>query len=329
MWSSRRECLESGKHMANMDIVIVNWNSRDYLRKCIASIVQAAAMRPGIVQSVVVVDNASTDDSLAGIDRLGMPVRIVHNRVNAGFSSACNQGAFLGQAQCILFLNPDAMASPESLQASIDVMNHPDHARVGICGVRLVDETGRSARSCARFPSPGMFLAKSFGLDRILPRLFRTHHMSEWDHLSTRKVDHVIGAYYLIRRPLFEKLNGFDERYFVYLEDLDLSYRASRLGYSTLFIADVCAFHHGGGTSEQVKATRLFYSLRSRMLYAFKNFGSVQGSLVAVSTLCVEPLSRFLLALLQRSPRSVVETLRGYGHLWAWFVQYLVNGKTR
>lgn len=315
--------------MASVDIVIVNWNSRDFLRKCIGSVAQANEARPGMIHSVVVVDNASTDDSLSGIENLGVPVRMVKNAANVGFSSACNQGAFLGQAQCILFLNPDAMVLPESLQASLDFMDRPDSSSVGICGVRLVDETGKSARSCARFPSPGMFMAKSFGLDKVLPHLFVTHHMSEWDHMSTRQVDHVIGAYYLIRRPLFEELRGFDERYFVYLEDLDLSFRANRLGYSSMFIADVCAFHHGGGTSEQVKATRLFYSLRSRMLYAFKNFGAVQGALVAVSTLCVEPLSRLMLALLQRSPRGVIETTRGYGQLWVWFAQYLVNGKTR
>lgn len=315
--------------MSNIDIVIVNWNSRHFLRNCVASVQRACDAGINAVRSVVVVDNASTDDSLENIDSLAVPLKIMRNTGNAGFAAACNQGAVVGDAPYILFLNPDATVSPESLRACVGFMERPDNQKVGICGVRLVDEAGKSARSCARFPSPAMFVVKSFGLDRLLPNRFKTHHMAEWDHMSSRKVDHVIGAYYLIRRSLFTRLKGFDERYFVYLEDLDLSYRAHRLGYSTMFLADVCAYHHGGGTSEQVKATRLFYSLRSRMLYAFKNFGSLQGGLVALSTLCIEPASRLFQALLHRSPGSVMETLRGYGYLWAWFAQYLLSGKTR
>src|SRR5660398_194498 len=110
--------------------------------------------------------------------------------------------------------------------------------------------------SCARFPCVSGFLAHAVGLDRSFPRL--GHFMAEWDHLANRQVDHVIGAFFLVRRGLFEQLQGFDERFFVYFEDVDFSCRAKQSGWKSYYLADTQAFHAGGGTSNQVKAQRSF-----------------------------------------------------------------------
>jgi GT2 family glycosyltransferase len=153
--------------------------------------------------------------------------------------------------------------------------------------------------------------------------------MAEWDHKQTRPVDHVIGAFFLVRRELFEALEGFDERFFVYLEDLDFSYRAYQSGWRSVYLGDVQAFHAGGGTSNQIKARRLFYSLRSRLLYSFKHFSWIGASAVLIATLLVEPLSRSVLALLRRSWPGLKETWAAYGMLWQWLPRWATQGVTR
>jgi N-acetylglucosaminyl-diphospho-decaprenol L-rhamnosyltransferase len=315
--------------MPNIDVVIVNWNAGTLLQQCLNSLAAVWRAQPGLLGLVTVVDNGSTDGSLDLADECELPKKIIRNGENLGFAAACNRGARAGHAPYILFLNPDATASFNALHASLDFMESPGNERVAISGVRLVDDSGAVACSCARFPSPGIFLSRTLGLNRVFPDRFKDYHMVDWDHRSTRTVDHVIGAHYLIRRSVFQQLGGFDERYFVYLEDLDLSYRASRLGYRAMFLAEVGAYHKGGGSSEQVKARRLYYGLRSRILYAAKHFHPVSALLVAAATLCIEPASRLLQALARRSPRRALETLKGYGYLWAWLPRYLLFRSTR
>jgi GT2 family glycosyltransferase len=140
--------------------------------------------------------------------------------------------------------------------------------------------------------------------------------MTEWDHLSDRQVDHVIGAFYFVRRSVFEVLNGFDEQFFVYLEDVDLSLRAKQAGWKTAYNANAQAFHQGGGTSQQVKAMRLYYILRSQLQYGFKHFTRWQSWALVGVTMFVEPVSRILFVSMRRQWDSVLDTLRGYRMLW-------------
>ena len=150
-----------------------------------------------------------------------------------------------------------------------------------------------------------------------MPQFFPTQFMLDFDHLHDREVDHVIGAFFLVRQELFKTLHGFDERFFVYLEDMDFSLRSAQQGWRTWYMAAAQAFHKGGGVSEQVRAHRLFYSLRSRLLYSFKHFARRQAFLITGLTLSIEFVARLGHAILQRSPTAIWDTLRGYGMLWA------------
>lgn len=315
--------------MADLDIVIVNWNSRHYLRGCLDALQAAHDEDARLIRSVTVVDNGSSDDSLDGAAHERLPLRILRNRDNLGFAAACNQGARGGNGNFLLFLNPDAAATAAALRLPLDFMARPGNRKVGICGVQLLDDAGHVARSCARFPTPASFAHAALGLDRILPARFPRARMAEWDHGQTRAVDQVIGAYFLIRRPLFERLGGFDERYFVYFEEVDLSYRARRAGYVSVYLAGAPAWHRGGGSSDGIRARRLYYSLRSRLLYAFKHFSTAGAASVVLLTLFVEPACRVGEAFLRRSPRRAAETLKGYAALWAWLPRYLLLGRTR
>ena len=161
------------------------------------------------------VDNASSDGSLDGLSALGLPLTVIKNADNCGFAAACNMGAASSTADYLLFLKPDTLMETGSLSGPVAFMEHADNRQVGVCGIRLIDSRGVTARSCTRLPRPRHFAAKIFGLDRFLPRRFPSHFMEEWDHSDSRDVEHVIGAFYLIREPLFRQLNGFDERFFV------------------------------------------------------------------------------------------------------------------
>lgn len=295
-----------------VDVVLVNWNSGSQLRLAVDSVLSGGD-RNGPV-SIFVVDNGSRDGSLNGLDSL-RGVQVLRNGENLGFAAACNQGAALGGGEFILFLNPDAAVFQNTIEHCIAFMRRPENADVGICGVQLVDAAGIVQRSCARFPDAKTYLAQAFGFAGVSPSRF-SHIMMTFDHRETRDVDHVTGAYFLIRRSVFEGLGGFDERFFVYLEDLDLALRAKRSGWRSVFLARARAYHKGGGVSDQVKAHRLFYSLRSRILYAFKHFNRAEAWAVCFATLAVEPAPRLVRGLLRLSGRELTDTVHGFALLW-------------
>ena len=302
-------------NLPRLDIVIVNWNAGAQLSACLRSIAEARRTTWELGR-VVVVDNGSTDGSVDAPAGHGLPITLLRNSSNRGFGAACNQGAAGSAAGYLLFLNPDARLEASTLDVAVGYLEDPRHARIGICGVQLVDETGATHRSCTRHPAPRHFAAKMMGLDRIAPRLFPSHVMTEWDHTEDREVDHVMGAVFLVRRALFERLGGFDERFFVYLEDLDLTLRAKHAGSSTIYLARARAFHKGGGVSEKVKPARLYYSLHSRLRYGGKHFGPFAARGLAAGTLVLEPVTRAVWALATGRWDEIPATASGFARLW-------------
>lgn len=301
-----------------LTVVVVNWNAGDQLRRCLESL---EGNYPAIV-----VDNASTDGSCDGIDSMDN-VTLINAGENLGFGKACNLGAKQVSSEYVLFLNPDAAVFPGTIERSLQAMDAPDNANVGICGVQLVDESGKVERSCARFPAAVRLLAQTIGLDRVFRNL--SHMMIDWSHESTREVDQVMGAFFLVRKKVFDSLHGFDERFYMYFEEVDLAQRAHRTGWRSLYLADVQAFHEGGGTSNQIKANRLFYVLRSRLVYADKHFSRMSTCLVITATCLLEPVSRSALALSRRSWTELRETWQGFSMLWCWLPKWLLRGVTR
>jgi hypothetical protein len=295
-----------------VDVVVVNWNSGRQLQACIESVL---AFGDDLVGKIIIVDNGSMDDSL-GFVRSGGDITVTRAGENLGFARACNIGASEATGDYLLFLNPDVRIMRGTLAGVFKFMKNDAAGTVGICGVKLVGEDGKVQRGCTRFPGWLHMVSIAAGASALLPSLFPSHFMGEFDHERNREVDHVIGAFFFVRRELFEDLGGFDERFFVYLEDLDFSLRARKTGRTAYYLADAAAFHKGGGTSEQVKAHRLFYSLRSRLLYAFKHFGRYQAWTVAAATLLLEPFPRLVRAVLRRSLPEARDTWRGYAMLW-------------
>jgi len=299
-----------------LDIIIVNWNAGRQLKEAVHSIYKH---HDDLVSAIIIVDNHSTDDSVVAVGSLGSPpcdLRIIHNSENRGFAAACNQGSVFARGEYLLFLNPDTVLHERSLRVPLDYLEQQKNTDIGIASIQLFDQSGRIARSCGRFPTLQIFLAHCLGINRLAPFMELNLFREEWAHDQTETVDHVIGAFYLIRRSVFESLRGFDERFFVYFEDMDLSLRAYRAGWRSVFLAEAQAFHGGGGTSGQVKAHRLFYWLRSRLFFAFKHFRPWQAWALVAVTVVVEPISRSVFGMLRGGAEGVRRTLIGFGMLY-------------
>ena len=291
--------------MSPLDVVVVNWNAGAQLKDCLASL---AASEDAASLRVVVVDNASADGSADGLERPDLAVTVLRNAENLGFARACNQGAALGTAEAILFLNPDTAVSRTGIGEARAVLDAD--ARAGIVGARLVDAAGATHRTCARTPTGPSLLAHALFLDRLLPGRVAPHFQLDWDHADTRPVDAVMGAFLMIRRPLFARLGGFDERFFVYWEDADLCTRAGRAGHAVIHAARAVIRHRGQGTTEAVKDRRLFYFLRAQALYAGKHHGRPALLGVLAAAFAVNLPVRLVRALARGGPGEAGAVMR-------------------
>jgi N-acetylglucosaminyl-diphospho-decaprenol L-rhamnosyltransferase len=277
-----------------LTIVVVNWNGGILIQNTINGLI-GERNRSGGWFEIIVVDNASKDDSLSYLQSVLQSIKLIESHENVGFAAGCNIGAKYAQGSYILFLNPDTIVTLSTLEKVIDFVSAPKNEMFGVVGIKLVDEGGKTSRTSARFPRAHMFLLQNLGITKFLPKL--GHSMKEWNHETTREVDQVIGAFFLTKRDLFAQLNGFDETFFVYFEEVDYAYRAKQLGFKSIYIADTSAFHEGEGTTSQVKAMRLFYLLRSRLLYGRKHYSLPENILNFANTLLLEPISRAAFAL--------------------------------
>lgn len=312
----------------SVHIIVVNWNTGHYLRDCLRSMVAAYRDSTAIAR-VTVVDNNSCDGSADGLYDLPLPLEVIRNRHNAGFAAACNQGAAGSRADYLLFLNPDTRLFPDTITLAIGYMESERARSVGICGVRVVDEAGCPTISCARFPSLRIMLGKMTGLDRVSPRLFPSHHLTAAELSHSRCVDQVIGAFYLVRRDLFERLSGFDTRYFLYYEEVDFALRARRQAAHSYFLHDAAVLHAENVSASRLPVARLYHSLYSRLLFAFAHWPRWQARVLVLSTLSVELAARLGRAGLNRNWGQVSETLVAYRRLAGQLLRRHVNCATR
>jgi N-acetylglucosaminyl-diphospho-decaprenol L-rhamnosyltransferase len=292
-----------------IDVVIVNWNSGGDLARCLRSLARNAGAR--LLAGIVVVDNGSEDSSAAVTAEPGLKLTIDLVGRNLGFAAASNRGAALGAAPYILFLNPDTVVHDGALEAALGAFG-PD---VGLVGLRQLDASGRTRRSCSHFPTPLAFWLRALGLDRLRSLARYAPFMWAWPHETSHVVDQLMGACLFMPRALFGMLGGFDERFFLYYEDVDLALRAHRLGCGSWFEAGGTVTHIGGGASRNIPARRLCLSLASRLTYARKHFTVVGVASVVLCTVLVEPWTRLVAAAFRHGPVAMRDVIAGYALL--------------
>jgi len=303
------------KNLPPISIIIINFNTGVLLSNCLKAILEHNTK---IDYQVIIIDNASTDNSLLLIKE-NSKITIIRNQTNKGFGAACNQGVMHSNSEYVLFLNPDAEVRNNTVEKSLEFMKR--NPSVNIMGCKQVDENGNILRTCARFITLSNYINKLTGLSKVLPKIFPNYHMHEWNHLSSQEVDHVMGSYYLIRRQDFLDIGLFDQDFFVYLEDIDLSYRVKKNNGKIYFNADIEIYHETGGSSKNVKAKRLFYSLNSLLIYGKKHFSQIKYLILCILVLSVEPFLRLSFNIILLNFEGAKETIIGYKLLYQNYFQ--------
>jgi N-acetylglucosaminyl-diphospho-decaprenol L-rhamnosyltransferase len=275
----------------DLSIVIVNWNVRELLRRCLVSIAGSDDLFvTGLVTlrystsswlaEVIVVDNASADGSRAMLAQDFPWVKMIANRENLGFTRANNQGLAASRGRYLLFLNPDTELTPAALDLLLDYAEA--HPQVGVIGPQLRYGDGSLQSSRRRFPTLSTFFLESTVVQRWWPRnrVLARYYMLERPDGATSQVDWVVGACMLVRRAVLEQIGGFDEGFFMYSEELDLCHRAVDAGWQVVYMPNAVVIHYEGKSSEQVVAARHIRFYGSRVRYVRKYHGRLAAAAV-------------------------------------------------
>jgi GT2 family glycosyltransferase len=261
-----------------LSVVIVNYNVRHFLEQCLFSVQKAIT---GLLAEVIVIDNNSSDHSIAWLKPRFPSVVFVANKENCGFAKACNQGAKLAKGQLVLFLNPDTIVPEDCFEKCIAFIN--SHADAGALGIKMLDGSGKFLKESKRsFPSPRTSLFKLFGLSRLFPRsrIFSKYHLGNLDENQDHEVDVLAGAFMMVKKEVLDKTGGFDEVFFMYAEDVDLSYRIQKAAcpdtggtYKNYYFSGSSIIHFKGESTRKggLNYVRLFYSAMS--VFVGKHYG--------------------------------------------------------
>jgi GT2 family glycosyltransferase len=254
-----------------LSVVIVSYNTRELLRRCLDSIF---APPPETETEVIVVDNASTDGTREMLAGNFPRVKTIFNDDNRRWAGGNNQGARAATGEYLLFLNSDTEVRGGALDAFVGFMDAHPHA--ALAGCRLHNPDGSLQRSCRSFPGVINLFSESFFLYQVFPRsaLFGRYHMTNFAHDAVREVDVVTGAALMVRKDVCDRVGPFDEDFHFYGEETDYCRRATSLGFKTFFYPGAVIIHYGGG-SPQPRQTYHRNLYRGFRQYLVKHHGGV------------------------------------------------------
>lgn len=313
--------------MMDVSVCIVNWNTRDLLRRCLRSVFECTH---GLRIEVIVVDNASADGSVPMVVSEFPMVKLVASSDNLGFARGSNLAAHSATGRYVLYLNPDTELVTNAIFGMwTHLRRHPGH---GAVGCRLLNSDGSIQLTCASsFPTPRNELTSLLFLDRLFPnsKACSSRELNYWDHTDSRDVECLSGACMMLPHTLARRFAGFDESLFMYGEDLDLCCRLRSEGLLLHYLASEVIYHHEGAASK--KKGRSFAPLFQRSAnYYFlqKNFGQAAAlryrSAVSIGA-SVRVLAGFLLSplwILRRgaSGRDFLNFMGKHTDLFLWSV---------
>ncbi len=285
-----------------LSVIIVNYNVKLFLEQCLYSVFRAMK---GIEGEVFVVDNASVDGSVEMLREKFHSVRLIANEKNVGFSRANNQALALASGEYILILNPDTLVEEDTFDTVIEFMD--EHPEAGGVGVRMIDGRGRFLPESKRgLPTPAVAFYKMFGLSALFPRsrTFGRYHLGYLDEDRVHAIDVLSGAFMFLRKKALNEAGYFDPDFFMYGEDIDLSYRLTQAGYKNYYDPHARIIHYKGESTKKgtLNYVRVFY--KAMLIFARKHFSS--GRIRAYSYLIRTAVYfRAFLTVAERSLRKV------------------------
>ena len=294
-----------------LSIVIVNWNTRELLAQCLRSI--EASVPPSLWEEleIFVVDNNSSDGSVAMVKQNFDYVHLLKQERNVGFASANNLAIHQSKGRYVLLLNPDTWVYPGALDAMVDFMENCPN--IGAVGPWLLEADGQLQPSCYKTPTLARELWRLMHLGRLLP--VAEYQMERWSLTDARAVDGITGACLMVRWSVLEQIGLLDEDYFIYTEEVDLCYRIQRAGWPIYWLPSSQVVHYGGQSTRQVAAEMFLRLYESKLLFFRKHHGRTAAFLYKV-ILFMAGAMRLILGppawLLQPSQRQRQQLLVSY-----------------
>ena len=260
-----------------LSVVIVNYNVKYFLEQCLLSVFKAAIQ---IDTEIIVVDNNSTDGSVAYIRERFPHINIIANTDNPGFSKANNQALSIAKGEFVLILNPDTVVAEDTFTKCIAFMDSKPDA--GAIGVKMLDGKGNFLPESKRsLPTPSVAFYKVFGLSALFPqsKLFGQYHLGYLSKDETNEADILSGAFMFFRKKVLDQIGYFDEAFFMYGEDIDLSYRVLKAGYKNYYFAGTTIIHYKGESTKKgsLNYVRVFY--QAMLIFARKHFTAGRAGL--------------------------------------------------
>lgn len=260
-----------------ISVIIVNYNVEYFLEQCLNSVKTALKNVSG---EVFVVDNNSIDQSVEMVKAKFPEYHLIANKDNRGFSKANNQAIELSQGEYVLLLNPDTVVEEDTFQKVVDFMDqHPDG---GGLGVRMLDGKGKFLPESKRgLPTPAVAFYKIFGLSSIFPKSkkFGHYHLGYLSEFETNEIEILSGAFMLMRKETLDKVGLLDEAFFMYGEDIDLSYRIIKGGYKNYYFPKTRIIHYKGESTKKSSVNYVFVFYRAMVIFAEKHFSQKNAKL--------------------------------------------------
>ncbi len=308
--------------MIDVSVVIVNWNTKDYLLDCLESLFYTGE---GFSKEVIVVDNGSQDGSVDELKKSVPSVHLIENKSNLGFAKAVNQGLRKASGKYFLLLNPDTRLKDGSIEELFSFME--EHREVAVTGPQLLSGDGSKQNSIANFPSLATELLNKSLLRWLFPKRYPG---KEKDYSNPKEVDSVIGACLMVRREAIEKVGLLDEDYFLFLEETDWCYRVRKAGWKVNHVPQARVIHYQGKSAEREKARAKVEYYRSRYIFFKKHRGLWQLFILRVGLvikLLFECLSMTMVCILTGFTVSKWrKRLRNYAYLLWWHLKGCPEG---
>jgi len=257
--------------VVDLSVIVVNWNVRDLLRRCLASL-NSGEVRPDI--ETIVVDSASSDGSVEMVRGEFPPVRLIASQENLGYAAGNNLGMAKANGRYFLILNPDTEIKGQALAEMVCYLD--EHPGVGALGPALLYPDGALQSSRRRFPTLATAFCESTLLHQWFPNnsVVRRYHLTDRPPHVTQPVDWLVGAALMIRREAWQQVGPLDEGFFMYFEELDWCRRCRAAGWEIHYLPAAEIIHHEGKSSEQVATARTIRFQRSKIRYYRKYFGA-------------------------------------------------------
>jgi GT2 family glycosyltransferase len=261
-----------------LSIVIVNYNVKHFLLQCLQSVQKAIA---GMDAEVFVVDNASADHSVEMVKEKFPWVNLIANTENTGFSCANNQAIKLAKGEFVLLLNPDTLVEEDTFVKCVDFMKQTPDA--GALGVKMINGSGEFLPESKRaLPIPSVAFYKIFGLAKLFPRSkkFGSYHLTYLDNDKTQPVEVLSGAFMFIRKKVLDEIGLLDETFFMYGEDIDLSYRVTQAGYKNYYLPETRIIHYKGEITKKGTINYVVVFYKAMQIFAKKHFTNKKSFLL-------------------------------------------------